>query len=92
MREPHSPRRYVVDIDGRRVIVGLTREETAEFEGLDNSLPLRLDERAENLASRGIASADEGRWLELYDKHDRAWARWITDLRAEQGRNSLFFN
>jgi hypothetical protein len=31
-----SPRRYVVDNHGRRVLVGLTIEETSEFEQLDN--------------------------------------------------------
>lgn len=28
----HSPRRYVVDVSGKRVLVGLTLEETSEFE------------------------------------------------------------
>jgi hypothetical protein len=32
----HSPRRYFVDNNGRRVLVGLTIEETFEFETLDN--------------------------------------------------------
>ena len=30
-----SPRRYFVDGSGRRVLVGLTIEETSEFEALD---------------------------------------------------------
>ena len=34
----HSPRRYFVDENGRRVLIGLTIEETFEFETLD-SLP-----------------------------------------------------
>ncbi|UGY13089.1 hypothetical protein [Bradyrhizobium septentrionale] len=82
----HSPRRYVVDVSGRRVLVGLTLEETSEFEGLDTSLP-QLPDRGEQ-----GASAVEGRWLELYDKHDKAWIKWKADLRAGQQGNSPFFN
>jgi hypothetical protein len=36
----HSPRRYFVDKDGRRVLIGLTIEETLEFETLDSLLAL----------------------------------------------------
>jgi hypothetical protein len=32
----HLPRRYFVDGSGRRVLIGLTIEETSEFETLDN--------------------------------------------------------
>jgi hypothetical protein len=82
----HSPRRYVVDVSGRRVLVGLTPEETSEFEGLDSSLP--VPDRDAGL----LPSAVEGRWLELYDKHDKAWIKWKADLRAGQEGNSPFFN
>ncbi|MGF6309508.1 hypothetical protein ABIB82_003894 [Bradyrhizobium sp. i1.8.4] len=83
----HSPRRYVVDVSGRRVLVGLTPEETSEFEGLDSSLAERGDRDAGLLPSAG-----EGRWLELYDKHDKAWIKWKADLRDRYEGNSLFFN
>lgn len=82
----HSPRRYVVDVSGRRVLVGLTLEETSEFEDLDSSLPVLLD-RADQMPS-----APEGRWLELYDKHDKAWIKWKADLRGGHEGNSPFFN
>jgi len=93
----NSPRRYVVDVNGRRVLVGLTVEETSEFEGLDNSLPLLAGCEAPGLVHQGSepelpASGAAGRWLELYDKHDRAWVRWMAELRAEKGRNSPYFN
>ncbi|MBR0898164.1 hypothetical protein JQ616_24665 [Bradyrhizobium tropiciagri] len=83
----HSPRRYVVDVSGRRVLVGLTLEETSEFEGLDSALPDGEEER------QGLVpSAGEGRWLELYVKHDKAWIKWKADLSAGHERNSPFFN
>ncbi|TWC05854.1 hypothetical protein FBZ93_102167 [Bradyrhizobium macuxiense] len=99
-----SPRRYVVDVSGRRVLVGLTLEETSEFEGLDTSLPVldgegqdrdalgreALDREA--LGAEPVPSAVEGRWLELYHKHDKAWIKWKADLRAGQERDSPFFN
>ena len=60
----HSPRRYVVDVSGRRVLAGLTLEETSEFEGLDSSLPV-LAERDDDKRAGLVPSAGEGRWLEL---------------------------
>ncbi|WP_050424310.1 hypothetical protein [Bradyrhizobium tropiciagri] len=100
----HSPRRYVVDVSGRRVLVGLTLEETSEFEGLDTSLPV-LDGEGRDREARDLEaqhreasgagpmpSAVEGRWLELYHKHDKAWIKWKADLRAGQERDSPFFN
>ncbi|WP_076862322.1 hypothetical protein [Bradyrhizobium mercantei] len=83
----HSPRRYVADVSGRRVLVGLTLEETSEFEGLDSSLADRDDQGADL-----VPSAGEGRWLELYDKHDKAWIKWKADLRDGYPGNSPFFN
>ncbi|QOZ35434.1 hypothetical protein [Bradyrhizobium sp. CCBAU 53421] len=85
----HSPRRYVVDVSGRRVLVGLTLEETSEFEELDTSLPVLGGEAQ---ATEPMPSTVEGRWLELYDKHDKAWIRWKADVRAGQEGNSPFFN
>jgi hypothetical protein len=43
----HSPRRYFVDKEGRYVLIGLTIDETFEFEALD-SLPA-LDENPRGL-------------------------------------------
>jgi hypothetical protein len=50
------PRRYYIDDDGRRVLIGLTVEQTREFELLELPEP-----------SPGIdqASLNHGRWLEL---------------------------
>jgi hypothetical protein len=63
----HTPRRYFVDQVGRRVLIGLTVEETFEFETLD--VP-RED---------GVPTTTrKKRWLELYNKHDQAWRPWIS--------------
>jgi hypothetical protein len=76
------PRRYHADKTGRRVLVGLTIEETFEFERLDAS---------DLSSSRGHAPSDElpttnreRRWLELYTKHDEAWKIWIAGTFSYQ--------
>lgn len=84
----HSPRRYFVDRDGRRVLIGLTLEETTEFERLD-SLPA-LDQSGSLVAwdeNGAPTTTREKRWLELYGKHDQAWQQWTSDRRG-QPRNS----
>jgi hypothetical protein len=76
----HSPRRYFVDKEGRRVLIGLSLEETTEFETLD-SLPA-LDESGNHVAwdENGVATTTrEKRWLELYSKHDEAWRQWMAE-------------
>lgn len=77
------PRRYFVDGNGRRVLIGLTTEETFEFETLDN-LPA-TDEHRNQVAweGKGIpTSTREKRWLELYSKHDLAWRQWMAESYA----------
>ena len=71
------PRRYYVDKSGRRVLVGLTIEETLEFEKLDNLTA--LDEADEDVVWTfdGLpATTEEKRWRELYMKHEEAWKAW----------------
>ena len=63
-----APRRYFVDAGGRRVLIGLTPEETFEFERLDS----------------GQADAGERRRLELYEKHEGAWKAWMAQSRIER--------
>jgi hypothetical protein len=48
---------YELDERGRRVMVGLSFEETEEFELAEATLPM---------------FATELRWLELFNKHDHA--------------------
>jgi hypothetical protein len=61
------PRRYYIDDDGRRVLIGLTVEQTREFELLELPEP-----------SPGINQApfNHGRWHALYRLHQRAWEIW----------------
>lgn len=88
-----SPRRYFVDGNGNRVLIGLTIEETFEFETLDN-LPA-LDETGGQAvwnASGVPTTTRERRWRELYGKHDSAWGDWKTKTRADRPETSGFVN
>lgn len=81
----HSPRRYFVDGKGRRVLIGLSLEETFEFETLDN-LPA-LDDSGNHVAwdENGIPTTTrEKRWLELYGKHDQAWRQWMVETSPDR--------
>jgi len=89
----HSPRRYFVDQSGRHVLIGLTIEETLEFERLD-SLPA-LDESGNHVAwdENGVsATTREKRWLELYGKHDHAWRQWMVETYADRAGGLTFIN
>jgi hypothetical protein len=80
-----SPRRYFVDNNERRVLIGLTIEETLEFERLD-SLPA-FDESGNHVAwgANGMPpTTREKRWLELYSKHDTAWRQWMVETYADR--------
>ena len=82
----HLPRRYFVDERGRRVLIGLTIEETLEFETLDN-LPA-LTEGGDCVAwdvDGKPTTLREKRWLELYSKHDSAWRQWIVTYADRSG-------
>jgi hypothetical protein len=79
-----APRRYFVDAVGRRVLIGLTLEETFEFERLDSEQASAQEGR--QIAPDGRGSwpvAGEQRWLELYEKHEGAWKVWMAQSRAE---------
>ena len=89
----HLPRRYFVDGQGRRVLIGLSIEETFEFETLDN-LPA-LDEAGNHVAwdEDGIPTTTrEKRWLELYSKHDEAWRQFMVETYADRRGNLAFIN
>src|SRR5713226_8094278 len=67
------PKRYRVDKSGCRVLVGLSIEETFEFETLSDLAP--LDDSGSPIPWRdGVPrTSRERRCLELYQKHDAAW-------------------
>jgi hypothetical protein len=75
-----SPRRYCVDGEGQRVLVGLTLQETLEFEALDE---LPADPTYTEAEGDGEPSgAQKQRWAQLYTKHERAWQEWKAATRA----------
>lgn len=77
----NAPRRYFVDAHGHRVLIGLSLEETAEFEALDLSPKETIEIGAEIGESEGAAG--EVRWFELYSKHEEAWRAWMAQRQAE---------
>lgn len=83
VRNNNAPRRYFVDAVGRRVLIGLTPEETFEFERLDSAPD---DGRTEAIwIERSVQPAPgERRWLELYAKHEDAWKVWMARSRADR--------
>jgi hypothetical protein len=92
-RDGHSPRRYFADTDGRRVLVGLTIEETFEFETLDNLSALEESGNHVGWDENGIPTTTrEKRWLELYTKHDAAWRQWMAETCADRRRSSTLLN
>ncbi|MCK1369457.1 hypothetical protein [Bradyrhizobium sp. 62] len=78
-----APRRYFVDDHGHRVMIGLSLEETREFEELDAQALSAKDIRLE-AGNDHPGDARERGWCELYFKHETAWRLWIERSRAEQ--------
>ena len=69
---------YILDGDGNRILIGLTFDETREFE--------RLDELIADLSSAPIddsRSINERRWLVLYDKHEAAVRKYLSIENAK---------
>ncbi|SFI09383.1 hypothetical protein [Bradyrhizobium sp. Gha] len=77
----NAPRRYFVDGLGQRVMIGLSLEETTEFEALDGLHVSAADDRSGERDGRSREML-EMRWSELYIKHDAAWRLWIAQSRA----------
>jgi hypothetical protein len=87
----YSPRRYFIDKSGRRILIGLTPEETFEFETLDN-LPASDNSGGHvSWPADGTATTtQEKRWLELYAKHDEAWRAWLAETYADRVQTLTF--
>ena len=81
------PKRYRIDENGHRVLVGLSIEETFEFETFGELAP--SDNTGVIITWRdGVPLSDrEKRWLELYQKHDDAWKellkKRVSDLKRK---------
>ena len=86
----NAPRRYFVDAQGHRVLIGLSLQETAEFEALDLALTETVQIAAET--GKGTGAVDDVRWLELYSKHEGAWRAWIARSQAERPWDLGFVN
>ena len=83
------PKRYHIDESGRRVLVGLSIEETFEFETLSDLAP--LDDSGSPIPWRdGVPiTSGERRCLELYQKHDAAWRVMVAKhlVRRKRGES-----
>lgn len=68
--------KYIRDDRGRRIMVGLSYEETLEFENLDRRHP--VDDLGHVLSlpyDLSSATGAERRWLQLYQSHRTACER-----------------
>ena len=74
---------YVVDADGSRILIGLTLDETREFECLDE-----LMSNVNFVPTDDSRSLNERRWLVLYDKHEAAVRIYLSIENAKALRAS----
>ena len=74
---------YVLDADGNRILIGLTLDETREFERLDE-----LMSNASFVPTDDSRSLNERRWLVLYDKHEAAVRIYLSIENAKALRAS----
>jgi hypothetical protein len=75
------PRRYQANASQPYTLIGLTIEETSEFERLDHlSLIHDSGDGAWNFDEEPM-TPEEKRWHELYRKHETGWSVW----RAAEG-------
>jgi hypothetical protein len=76
------PRRYQANAHQPHTLIGLTADETLEFERLDRLSPVdHLGNCVWNFEGEP-KTFEEKRWLELYRKHENGWSDW---LAAEGG-------
>jgi hypothetical protein len=69
---------YILDANGKRILIGLTLDETREFERLDELIMSLVPEPTDELRSR-----NERRWLALHDKHEAAVRSYLTNENAK---------
>jgi hypothetical protein len=73
---------YVLDGEGNRILIGLTVDETREFERLDDMMSY-----ANFVPTDDSQSLSERRWLVLYDKHQAAARDYISTQNARALRD-----
>ena len=74
---------YLLDGNGNRMLIGLTLDETLEFE--------RLDEFMSDVSfvpTDDSRSLSERRWLVLYDRHEAAVRLYLSTQNAKALRAS----
>jgi hypothetical protein len=76
------PRRYHCSDGHHHTIIGLSGDETSEFERLDQQLPLDHSGNVSCDFERGPKTEVEKRWLELYRKHETAWNEWLDPIKV----------
>ncbi len=69
---------YILDGDSNRILIGLTFDETREFERLDE-----LMSKVSFVPSDDSRSLNELRWLVLYDKHEAAVRIYLSIEKAK---------
>ena len=69
---------YILDSDGNRILIGLTLDETREFECLDE-----LMSNVSFVPTDDSRSLNERRWLVLYDKHEVAVRIYLSNENAK---------
>lgn len=74
---------YVLDADSNRILIGLTLDETREFECLDE-----LISNLNSAPTDDSRSLNERRWLVLYDKHEAAVCKYLSVENARALRAS----
>jgi hypothetical protein len=72
------PRRYYINEQGQRILVGLSVEETFEFETIERLQPA---DESDLVASDTIRAKH---WLELYIKHENAWIIWAAENNSRK--------
>jgi hypothetical protein len=73
---------YILDPEGNRILIGLTAQETREFERLDD-----LMSYANFVPTDDSQSLNERRWLVLYDKHQAAVRNYISTQNVKALRD-----
>ena len=78
---------WTTDADGKRVRVGLTKEENEEFETLDKrQWEHNTSDTAFPWSSVEEMHREKDRWLELHDKHEFARLRRLGEELRDGGK------
>ena len=72
---------YILDGDGNRILIGLTLDETREFEGLDELISTLNS--VSPVPTNDVRLVNERRWLVLYEKHEAALRAFSTTPKTK---------